>query len=257
MKSISNTTMALMTAMMAALALGSCEDQDAETAIRPGIETSATMSIGEALRAINIGIDGEALTLLGDLASRGTSGRIEASDILMLLSQRQSETPGGTPTVNLVVTRGDAGLVRIGVSGSNLYGATRPSSARVNIDLLDALRAEVEISDLPLFTESLRRADDNKRNGSLFKAEVAAAQGALSASRVTMGDSIVPGEVRLGCFRDEFFNEWYWMPVMALADGTSYAPIEGFADESNLNVLRRMTQITFGSYNNLLGTLDQ
>lgn len=257
MKNISNTTLTLMAAIMTSLSLGSCEDRDDETARRPRIETPATTSIGEAIRAINIGIDGDALTLLGDLARGGSSGRIEASDILMLLNQRQSEAPGGTPTVNLTVTRGDAGLVRIDVSGSSLHGASRPRSARVNVGLLDALRAEVEISDLPLFTESLRRADDNKHNGALFKAEVAAASGTLSASRVTMSDSIVPGEVRLGCFRDEFFNEWYWMPMMTLDDGTSYAPIEGFANESNLNVLRRMAQITFGSYNNLLDALDQ
>lgn len=257
MKSILDTTLTLMAAMMAPLALSSCEDQDDETARRPEVETPAMRSIGDALRTISIGVDGDALTLLGTLALSGASGRIEARDILMLLTQRQGEAPGGTPTVDLMVTRGDNGLVRINVSGSNLYGASRPRNARVNIGLLDALRAEVEISDLPLFTESLRRADGNKHDGALFKAEVAAASGALSASRVTMGDSIVPGEVRLGCFRDEFLNEWYWMPMMTLDDGTSYAPVEGFANESNLYALRRMAQITFGSYNNLLGTLDQ
>lgn len=257
MKSILNTNLTLMTAIMTAPTLGSCEDQAGETAKRPVIETPAMAGIGEALRTIDIGIDDDALTLLGDLALSGASGRIEASDILMLLTQSRSETPGGTPTVNLEVTRGDAGLVRVNVSGRNLHGVSRPRNARVNMILLDALRAEVEISDLPLFTESLRRADDNKHDATLFKAEVAAASGTLSASRVTMGDSIAPGEVRLGCFRDEFSGEWYWMPTMTLADGTSYAPIEGFASESNLRVLRSMAEITFGSYNNLLDPLDQ
>lgn len=258
-KNITDTAVALVAAAMATLPIASCDDETyrQETTTRGEVEIQTAMNIGDIIRMVDIGVDGDALTLLADLALSGASGQIGAGDVLMLLGQRQTETPDGTPTVNLLVRRGDTGLVRIDISGSNLYGETRPRNARVNIDLLDTLRAEVEIADLPLLVESLRRADANKHDGALFRAEVATASGAIAESRVAVGDSIVPGRVRIGSFRDEFFNEWYWMPMLAMDDGTSFAPIEGFASESNLRTLRRLAQITFGSYNSLLGDLDQ